>query len=56
MKDFLNLKSVKVLIAVLAILTVISILGAMGNPWVSSAFNFLTKGLSSVTSNLTEGQ
>ncbi len=54
MKDFFNSKSAKILIATLAVLIVISILGATGNPWVSSAFNFFSKGLSSVTSKLTE--
>lgn len=56
MRDFLSTKSAKILIAVLAVILVVAILGATGNPWVSSAFNFITKGLSSVTSNITQGQ
>ncbi|MBR1731222.1 MAG: rod shape-determining protein MreC [Ruminococcus sp.] len=56
MRDFLSTKSAKILIATLAVILVIAILGAAGNPWVSSAFNYITKGLSSVTSNLTQGQ
>ena len=53
MRDFFAAKSTKILIATLSVLIVIAILGAMGNPWVSSAFNFITKGLSSVTSGIT---
>jgi len=56
MRDFLSTKSAKILIATLAVIIVLAILGATGNPWVSSAFNFLTKGLSSVSSNITENQ
>lgn len=56
MRDFLSTKSAKILIATLVIILVVAILGATGNPWVSSAFNFVTKGLSSVTANMTEGQ
>ncbi|MCR5653449.1 MAG: rod shape-determining protein MreC [Ruminococcus sp.] len=55
MRDFLSTKSAKILIATLAVIIVIAILGATGNPWVSSAFNFLTKGLSTVTATFTEG-
>ena len=55
MRDFLSTKSAKILIATLAVILVVAILGATGNPWVSSAFNFITKGLSSVTANLTNG-
>ena len=55
MRDFLSTKSAKILIATLAVILVIAILGATGNPWVSSAFSFITNGLSSVTANLTEG-
>lgn len=53
MRDFLSTKSAKILIATLAVVLVLAILGATGNPWVSSAFNYITKGLSSVTANLT---
>ena len=56
MRDFLSTKSAKILIATLAVIIVVAILGATGNPWVSSAFNFLTKGLSSVTADITQGQ
>lgn len=49
MKEFFSDKSVKVLIATLTLIVIVAILGATGNPWVSSAFNFLTKGLSQVT-------
>ena len=49
MKEFFSDKSVKILIATLAVIVVVAILGATGNPWVSSGFNFLTKGLSQVT-------
>ena len=35
---------------------IVAILGATGNPWVSSAFNFITKGLSSVSSSITGEQ
>ena len=49
MKEFFSDKSVKILAATLAVIIVVAILGATGNPWVSSAFNFLTKGLSQVT-------
>ena len=56
MRDFLSTKSAKILIATLVVILVVAILGATGNPWVSSAFNFVTKGLSSVTANITEGQ
>lgn len=55
MRDFLSTKSAKILIATLAVILVVAILGATGNPWVSSAFSFITNGLSSVTANLTEG-
>ena len=56
MRDFLSTKSAKILIAALAVIIVVAVLGAAGNPWVSSAFNFLTKGLSSVTADITQGQ
>ena len=56
MRDFLSTKSSKILIAVLAIIIVLAILGASGNTWVSTAFNFVTKGLSSVTADITKGQ
>lgn len=49
MKEFFSDKSVKILVATIAVIVVVAILGATGNPWVSSAFNFLTKGLSQVT-------
>ncbi len=55
MRDFLSTKSAKILIATLAVIIVVAILGATGNPWVSSAFNVITKGLSAVTANLTQG-
>lgn len=55
MRDFFSTKSAKILIATLAVILVLAILGATGNPWVSSAFSFITNGLSSVTANLTEG-
>ena len=55
MRDFLSTKSAKILIATLAVILVVAILGATGNPWVSSAFSFITNGLSSVTANLTDG-
>ncbi|MBQ7504560.1 MAG: rod shape-determining protein MreC [Ruminococcus sp.] len=55
MRDFLSTKSAKILIATLAVILVVAILGATGNPWVSSAFGFITNGLSSVTANLTDG-
>ena len=55
MREFFSTKSAKILIATLAVILVIAILGATGNPWVSSAFSFITNGLSSVTANLTEG-
>lgn len=55
MREFLSTKSAKILIATLAVILVVAILGATGNPWVSSAFSFITNGLSSVTANLTDG-
>ncbi len=49
MKEFFSYKSVKILIATLSAVVVAAILGATGNPWISSGFNALTKGLSQVT-------
>lgn len=56
MREFLSTKSAKILIATLVVILIVAILGATGNPWVSSAFNFVTKGLSSVTANMTSDQ
>lgn len=56
MRDFLSTKSAKILIATLVVILVFAILGATGNPWVSSAFNFITKGLSSTSADLTKGE
>lgn len=56
MRDFLSTKSAKILIATLVVIMIVAILGATGNPWISSAFNFITKGLSSVSSSITGGQ
>lgn len=55
MREFFSTKSAKILIVTLVVILIIAILGATGNPWVSSAFNFLTNGLSTVTANVTEG-
>jgi rod shape-determining protein MreC len=52
MKDFFTNKSVKILAVTMAIVIVISILGATGNPVVSTAVGFITNGLSQVTSAL----
>lgn len=49
MKDIFTNKSIKILAITLATIIVVSILGATGNPFVSSAVGFLTNGLSQVT-------
>lgn len=53
MKDFFANKSVKILTVTLVLLIAAAILGAAGNPWVSSAFNFVTGGLSKVSAAVT---
>ncbi len=54
MRDFLNNKSVKLLVTTLAIVLIFSIMGAMGTPWVSSVFSLATGGLSKVSAAVTE--
>lgn len=56
MKNFFATKSAKILISTVAVLLVFTVLGAAGNPWLSSAFNFLTKGLSKVSSSAAQKQ
>ncbi len=53
MREFFADKNRKILAIALAAVIVTAVLGATGNPWVSSAFNFLTKGLSSVSAAVT---
>ncbi len=54
MREFFADKNRKILAIALAAVIVTAVLGATGNPWVSSAFNFLTKGLSSVSAAVTD--
>lgn len=51
MKEFFNIKSVKILSVVLALIVIFSIGGADGNSVISSFFNYLTKGLSQVSAS-----
>lgn len=54
MREFFADKNRKILAITLSIIIVLAVLGATGNPYVSSAFNFLTKGLSKVSAAVTD--
>ncbi len=54
MRDFFADKNRKILAIALSVVIVIAIMGAGGNPWVSSAFNFLTGGLSKVSAAVSD--
>lgn len=53
MKEFFANKSIKILTITLSVLIILAILGAAGNPWVSSGFNLITGGLSKVSAAVT---
>ncbi len=53
MRDFFADKNRRILAIALAVVIFVAVMGAMGNPWVSSAFNYMTKGLSSVSAAVT---
>ena len=55
MKEFFNLKSVKILCVTLSLMIILSVIGACGNTFLSSAFNYLTEGLSKVSATTSAG-
>lgn len=55
MREIISSKSVKILCITLALIVVFSIIGASGKTFISSGFNYLTDGLSTVSSQAING-